>query len=347
MASNDLAWDQLDKPKLLLAMPVFGLAVRFPIYPPQLIKTRIQTGVIAQQSLASAARHIVKTEGVRGLWRGFGVSLFGLATGPVYVSVLESSKSSLRALNAERALVRDDSPLISMLAGAIGSVAGQTVAVPLDVVSQRLQIANAVVAAGPEGAPVALPSALALVRELGPSGLYRCAGAPQASRRCAGLRPCSRPSRPPLSNPSRRRGFAVSLAQYVPSSALTWGGFSAVSRPLRKLADEGAAYWGVPATAADLTACAAAGGVAGAITGVVTCPLDVVRTRLQTLPAAQARGGALGVVAEIWAHRGVAGFYAGVHARVATLSPLMMLIMGGYEGLKRACAKPGAGPGAS
>lgn len=307
--SAPLEWADLDKPKLYAFMPLFGLAVRIPIYPPQLIKTRIQTGVIAQQSLLSAGREIVRTEGARGLWRGFGVSLFGLATGPVYITALETSKTGLRALNDEQRVVPDDSPAIAMLAGAIGSLAGQTVAVPLDVVSQRLQIASAVTRSGAlPGAEAAAPTALSLVRELGLSGLYR--------------------------------GFAVSLLQYVPSSALTWGGFSAVSVPLRQLAGESARNWGVSAVAADLVACAAAGGVAGAITGVVTCPIDVVRTRLQTMTGKQAQCGPLGVVMEVWRARGVAGFYSGVGARVATLSPLMMLIMGGYEGMKRACAKP-------
>ncbi|KAG8460364.1 hypothetical protein KFE25_011855 [Diacronema lutheri] len=309
---GSLEWDDLDKTKLIACMPLFGLAVRVPVYPPQLIKTRIQTGLIAEQSLLTAARHIVRTEGLSGLWRGFGVSLFGLATGPVYITALESSKKALRALNATHRVVPDDSAAIAMAAGAIGSIAGQTVAVPMDVVSQRLQVAavasTANAAGAPAAAPAASPSALSLLRELGPRGLYR--------------------------------GFGVSLAQYVPSSALTWGGFDAVSRPLRTLAAEGAQRWGWRPSLADLAACGASGGVAGAVTAVVTCPLDVVRTRLQTLPAAQAHGGAVSVVAGIWAARGPAGFYAGLGARIATLSPLMMAIMSGYEALKRTCVKP-------
>jgi len=138
---GSLEWDDLDKTKLIACMPLFGLAVRVPVYPPQLIKTRIQTGLIAEQSLLTAARHIVRTEGLSGLWRGFGVSLFGLATGPVYITALESSKKALRALNATHRVVPDDSAAIAMAAGAIGSIAGQTVAVPMDVVSQRLQVA--------------------------------------------------------------------------------------------------------------------------------------------------------------------------------------------------------------
>ena len=81
------------------------------------------------------------------------------------------------------------------------------------------------------------------------------------------------------------------------------------------------------------------GALAGALTGVATCPLDVVRTRLQTATAADAAGGAAGIARAIWLAHGLGGFWAGVGARVATLSPLMAAILGGYEVLKRACVK--------
>jgi hypothetical protein len=285
-------------------MPLFGLAVRIPVYPPSLIKTRLQTGAMPPMSLLTAGAHIARTEGPLALWRGFGVSLFGLAVGPVYVSALEASKAGLRALNRSAPVVCDDSPVIAMAAGAIGSVAGQTVAVPLDVVTQRLQLEMRRTARSGGGGQML--GALALARDLGPRGLYR--------------------------------GYAVSLAQYVPSSALTWGTYDSLSRHARARA----ARWamgGRYARAADVAACAGSGALAGAFTGVVTCPLDVVRTRLQTATAADAAGGAAGIARAVWAAHGLAGFWAGVGARVATLSPLMAAILGGYEVLKRACAK--------
>lgn len=295
MSGSQLDWTQIDKRKMYTYMPILGLAVRVPIYPATLIKTRMQSGMYGELSLVGAATQIVKSEGVLALYRGFGVSLVGLAVGPVYITALEASKSTLRKLNESYRVVGDNSMAISMLGGALGSVAGQCVAVPLDVVSQRLQVA------GGQG------SALQTIRALGPLGLYR--------------------------------GFFVSLSQYVPSSAVTWGTFDVVLRTLRPLEvatrpDGSAAGW-----ARDAGLCGISGGVAGAVTGVVTCPLDVVRTRMQVLgDPGSAAPTVRSVVRGILAEYGPIGFFTGVSARVATLAPLMTCIMSGYEVLKRVCA---------
>jgi len=250
----------------------------------------------------SAFKHVVRTEGPLALYKGFGTSALGLIVGPVYITGLETSKSTIKRWNGEHRFVPDDSPLIPMLAGGIGSVGGQTVAVPLDVVSQRVQMEEGRV------------SVVGLVRRLGLSGLYR--------------------------------GFFASCLQYVPSSMVTWGTFDFLSTHIRRACvgrrAPGALTDSVGHWAFDTALCAFAGGLAGTVTAVVTCPLDVVRTRLQVLgePGGPRQSFAQ-VVAEVARLQGLRGFYSGVFARVATLGPLMACIMSGYEGLKRVCAKPG------
>ena len=65
-----------------------------------------------------------------------------------------------------------------------------------------------------------------------------------------------------------------------------------------------------------------AGGLAGGLAAAATTPLDVVKTRLQVLGAAEPgrRRSALAVAAELRAAEGLKGFARGLGPRVATLS---------------------------
>jgi solute carrier family 25 protein 44 len=80
-----------------------------------------------------AFRQIVRSEGPRGLYKGFGANAIGIATGNLYITVYE--------LTRRLALSHDlDSRYINFVAGASASLLSQTVVVPSDVISQHLMM---------------------------------------------------------------------------------------------------------------------------------------------------------------------------------------------------------------
>lgn len=77
------------------------------------------------------------------------------------------------------------------------------------------------------------------------------------------------------------------------------------------------------------------------IAAIATHPIDVVKTRLQVLTAAEhghTRRTAMSVASELWAAEGVSGFVRGMSARVATLSMGSSVSWFVYEMVKRQLA---------
>ena len=86
------------------------------------------------------------------------------------------------------------------------------------------------------------------------------------------------------------------------------------------------------------------GGMAGAISAVFTCPLDVIRTRLMVgAPAASGAGG--GFVAQSWAGAiGQGGLFAGIGTRIFYIGASGAAFFVVYEAMKTRLAL--AGPAA-
>ena len=82
-----------------------------------------------------------------------------------------------------------------------------------------------------------------------------------------------------------------------------------------------------------------AGGLAGASAGLLSTPLDVVKTRIQTQGARGPGGGgltAMEVVRRIWQREGARGFMRGASARVLYFMPSAAICWTTYETVKRA-----------
>ncbi|EEU44727.1 uncharacterized protein NECHADRAFT_71843 [Fusarium vanettenii 77-13-4] len=96
----------------------------------------------AYPSMISGARSILSTEGVRGLYRGLGVSLIGVSHGAVQFAVYEPAKRWYYARRQERHGVPRDAPMTPeatvVLSSAAKLVAG-AVTYPYQVLRSRLQ----------------------------------------------------------------------------------------------------------------------------------------------------------------------------------------------------------------
>ena len=235
-------WSELDKSKYFTIGPTCFLAVRFVLYPPALVKTRlqVQNNTATNEVLYKGTRHAFKTiiqqEGVRALWQGFVPKSLGLVAGSVYVGTYEF----LRSLAVSRGW-RESSA--NMTAGAIGSLVSQFIVVPTDVVSQCMAVRKA-----GKGELSFRGEVIQIYHERGSTvrGFYR--------------------------------GFGASISTYMPTSALWWtmyGIYKDYTPSMIPMSLVGNEYYRMLLTQS------IAGGFAGATAGFFTNPMDVVKVRKQ------------------------------------------------------------------
>ena len=255
---NMIEWQDLDKKKFYVFCPSFFMGVRGCLYPFNLIKTRLfmQQRVSQYAGTLDAFRKVIRHEGFRGLYKGFLVSSFGMLSGQMYITTYEIIRSCLGSYGSE---------MKGLIAGGCATLVGQSVAVPIDIVSQIMMMQGQIVQhpAGKEALSyilvknvdyivprkerMKLRGALSIAREIvqrnGVKGLYR--------------------------------GYLVSLMTYAPNSALWWALYAGFFRKSMEL--EFLSSGDVPL----LLVQAFCGMCGGVLAATLTNPLDLFRTRYQ------------------------------------------------------------------
>uniref|UniRef100_A0A1D2A7C5 Solute carrier family 25 member 44 n=1 Tax=Auxenochlorella protothecoides TaxID=3075 RepID=A0A1D2A7C5_AUXPR len=200
---GEVDWERLDKRKFFVYGGGLFSALTTCLYPLSAIKTRQMALDGAPAGLKGAVwtgRTVVATEGIRGLYAGFGTVIFGMIPARMlYMASLELAKSgittALRPLGLPDASVAGAA---SFVGGGLASFSSHAVMVPLDVVSQRQMIRTGQLrGGGASAAPAVGPGGAAMARHIlateGVRGLYR--------------------------------GLGASIATYVPSSAIWWSSY--------------------------------------------------------------------------------------------------------------------------
>ena len=256
-----IEWQDLDKKKYYMIGPSFFLCVRGVLYPFNLIKTRLfmQPKTSQYRGMLDAFRKVVRHEGVRGLYKGFLVSSFGMLSGQLYITTYEVVRSRLGNYSSE---------MKGLIAGASATLVGQSVTVPVDVVTQIMMMQGQVVSPPsaqkqamsyivvknvdyivPRREKVQLRGAVSIAREIvqkeGLKGLYR--------------------------------GYLISLMTYAPNSALWWASYTGFYRK----SIECDVFSSGPGKVPLLVVQAVCGLCAGVLAAIITNPLDVFRTRYQ------------------------------------------------------------------
>lgn len=201
-----------------------------------------------------AFKKVLKHEGVRGLYRGFIVSAFGMVSGQLYITTYELMRSCLRGYRTE---------IKGLVGGASATLIAQTVTVPIDIVSQIMMMQGQVLkppkkerasyilvknvdyVIPKEKKKVKLRGAVPIIREIfqreGIRGFYK--------------------------------GYSVSLMTYAPNSALWWMFYT------------GSYFknveWGMTELLPIPLVQALCGVASGLFASTLTNPLDVIRTRYQ------------------------------------------------------------------
>ncbi|KAJ3044736.1 hypothetical protein HDV00_001140 [Rhizophlyctis rosea] len=168
------------------------------------------------------------------------------------------------------------------------------------------------------------------------------------------------------------RGFFMSILTYAPSSAVWWGTLSLTKRTLTSLLShtypsslpppypEEEPHLNLesmpitpspplspppphPETPATLVITALSGLTAGVVSALMTNPMDVIKTRVQTMRLREGGGGArerqwrvaYDAAKHLAGSEGWRGFYRGVGARIASVGPTSIMLILTYDVVKR------------
>ena len=232
-----------------------------------------------KSTIPNAIRSILKTDGVKGLYRG--VVAGGLGAGPahaVYFATYEYGKkmfrlnpigSSSSSSSAYGEFVADAS------AGALATIVGDAVQTPLDTVKQRMQMQlggncpSEVKAMSGEGIGGGSSSSRISMNSISSSSSNTTG--PAATRK---FKSAFDALRTIVRNEGAHvlyRSYPTTLIMNVPFTAIHVGLYESAKRALKiEEEDEGFRTQFL------------AGGFAGGIAGFLTTPMDVVKTRMQT-----------------------------------------------------------------
>ncbi|PQP91626.1 solute carrier family 25 member 44 [Prunus yedoensis var. nudiflora] len=298
------------------------------LYPVVVLKTRQQVAQ-SQVSCLKTAISMVRHEGFRALYRGFGTSLMGtIPARALYMAALEVTKSKVGTATIRLGFSESTAAAIAnAAAGLSAAMAAQIVWTPVDVVSQRLMVQGGVKSSSkfPNASDCKYVNGIDAFRKIiktdGPRGLYR--------------------------------GFGISILTYAPSNAVWWASYSVAQR----MVWGGVGYQfckksvesnedGVTTYKPDSKTIMAVQGVSAAMAGgmsaLITMPLDTVKTRLQVLDGEDngRRGPTIGqTVRNLVKEGGWTACYRGLGPRWASMSISATTMITTYEFLKRLSTK--------
>ncbi|PIN24694.1 putative mitochondrial carrier protein [Handroanthus impetiginosus] len=322
----EIEWQMLDKSKFFFLGAALFSGVSAALYPVVVLKTRQQ---VAQShvSCIKTAICIMRYEGLRGLYRGFGTSLTGtIPARALYMAALEVTKSNVGTAASKFGFPEPTaSAAANAVAGLSAAMAAQVVWTPVDVISQRLMAqGSGCVGKGPQ-----IQSSLNAL----PCKYINGVEAFKKILNTDGIR-------------GLYRGFGMSILTYAPSNAVWWASYSVAQRVvwggigcslsrkdeerLRPDAKTIVAVQGLSAA------------MAGGITALITMPLDTIKTRLQVLDGDEngKRGPTLGqTVRNLVREGGWMACYRGLGPRCASMSMSATTMITTYEFLKRISAK--------
>jgi len=326
----EIDWEMLDKSKFFFLGAALFSGVSATLYPIVVLKTRQQVAAPSQVSCIKTAFSIVRHEGFRGFYRGFGTSLMGtIPARALYMAALEVTKSNVGTATIRLGIPEPTAAAVAnAAAGLSAAMAAQLVWTPIDVVSQRLMVQGGLnhnSSSNKAAVHCKYLGGIDAFRKIlntdGPRGLYR--------------------------------GFGISILTYAPSNAVWWASYSVAQRLVwgsigcycSKNASNNNDN-GVNTFRPDSKTVMAVQGVsaamAGGVSALITMPLDTIKTRLQVLDGDEngRRGPTIGqTVRNLVREGGWTACYRGLGPRWASMSMSATTMITTYEFLKRLSAK--------
>lgn len=305
---TEINWDKLDKTKFYVVGAGLFTGVTVVLYPVSVVKTRLQVASkdVAERNAISVIKGILRTDGVPGLYRGFGTVITGaIPARVIFLTALETIKvTAFRMVKPFELSEPTEAAIANGTAGMISALFSQAVFVPIDVISQKLMVQGY---SGHTKYSGGLDVVRKVLKSHGIRGLYR--------------------------------GFGLSVMTYSPSSAVWWASYGSSQRLIWSLLDHGTDHEEAAPSQSKIVLVQAAGGIIAAATAsCITTPLDTIKTRLQVM-GHEKRNTAREVVKGLIKEDGWKGFYRGLGPRFFSTSAWGTSMILTYEYLKRLCAR--------
>lgn len=318
---SHIDWNDLDKLKFLTIGPTLFFGVRFVLYPPTLVKTRLQLQDNTANDLIcnnkkqrlyrgtyDAFRVIVREEGMSALWKGFVPKSLGIVAGSAYISTYEMLRST--CLNK----LKWKQTTSDMTAGALASLVSQTIVVPTDVVSQSMSV----IKSNDSKKNNLVEHVKEIYHERGSSlrGFYR--------------------------------GFGISVCTYMPTSAIWWTTYGLykpfIFELLSDINDDDNNNGNTMKNMLyvknefyrDIICQSIGGSLAGATAGAISNPIDIIKVRKQLLPKDIKLSQ---IVKDLLRESGPQAFLKGITARMLSMFGSGMVTVSVYELIKRLSKK--------
>lgn len=298
-----IEWEDLDKRKFYSFGVFMTMTIRAAVYPATLIRTRLQVqrGRSMYNGTFDALVKILRNEGLRGLYRGFLVNTFTLISGQAYITTYEVVRKYVSAYS-------EDNTLKSLVAGGSASLVAQSITVPIDVISQQLMMQG-------QGEHLTRFKIHSNADSGKPRRVFGQTRNIMGQIFAAdGLR-------------GFYRGYVASLLTYIPNSAVWWPFYHFYAEQLSRLA---------PTDCPHLVLQAVAGPLAAATASTVTNPMDVVRARVQV----EGRSSVVDTFKQLISEEGFWGLTKGLSARIISSAPTAIVMVVGYETLKKLSLRP-------
>lgn len=150
---------------MLLASAASGCFARLFAHPLDTIRSRMMVSTSQNTTFATVTRHLLRTEGFIGLYRGFTVSVcFEAPAMATFLTSYHWSKDTI----ATHSTYSSNAPLVHLASGLFAETVSAVFWVPMEVVKQRAQIRSG---------PLSTASSITITRDLiiheGPRALFK------------------------------------------------------------------------------------------------------------------------------------------------------------------------------
>ncbi|TKR59920.1 hypothetical protein L596_029527 [Steinernema carpocapsae] len=312
-----IEWEHLNLYKFYPLAMCSSWTVRCLLYPMSVVKSRLQ--LQKQNNVYKGMRHafvhIIKTEGVSALYRGFWMTLPQLSASFIYSSVYERLRDSLQ-YNVGLTSVA----AVSALAGGCASTCTQLIFVPTDIVAQHMMVHN-----NPKSFIGGAKNA-AVIDHLRADGLEK--------KRTLGLRVISAVYKVDGFK-GFYRGFLSSIMLYIPSSMVFWSTYYHALDALKFLRQKVLGEQPTEHPKNLFIDQALSGSIGGVAAAICTNPLEVLRIRIQVHRTTYYE-----TMRRLVKFEGLRVFTKGLAPRMINNGIYSCLIMLGYETVKKTCVLP-------
>ncbi|EGC39867.1 hypothetical protein DICPUDRAFT_85907 [Dictyostelium purpureum] len=294
--------DKKESPLLyILTGATSGLVADSLMHPIDTIRARIQIEKVGKSQYRGtfhALNHIIKNEGASYLYKGF--PIVATATVPAHALYFLGYEYSKSLMIDKLGPKWGDSAISHFTAGFIADALGSLVWVPMDIIKQRLQVQTNTQKLNPNQTYYkgSFHAAKVIMKEEGVKGFYR--------------------------------GFMPALLTYGPFVGIYFSVYekckSFISSTLHYSPDQ---YLPIPYQLGS-------GFFAGAFAAAVTCPLDVIKTRIQVQRSTEKQiyKGMFDSFKTILKEEGPKAFVKGMGTRILWIAPGNALTIASYEQLK-------------